>query len=51
MRNQPARATFKLAGVKDGAAEVLGENRSVTTTAGEFADSFKPYEVHLYRIR
>ena len=50
MRNRPARATFKIAGLKNNAAEVLGENRSVTIAAGEFIDSFKPYEVHLYRI-
>jgi hypothetical protein len=50
MRNLPGRATFKISGLKDSAAEVLRENRSVTAAAGEFADSFKPYEVHLYRI-
>lgn len=50
MRNLPARATFKISGLKNSAAEVLGENRSVTAVAGEFNDSFSPYEVHLYRI-
>ena len=50
MRNLPAQATFKISGLNGGAAEVLGENRSVTASAGKFSDSFKPYEVHLYRI-
>ncbi len=31
--------------------EVLGEGRSIKAKAGRFADHFKPYAVHLYRIR
>lgn len=31
-------------------AEVLNESRTLKVDAGEFADSFKAYDVHLYRI-
>jgi hypothetical protein len=34
-----------------GAAEVLGESRSIPLKDGKFDDDFKPYDVHLYRIR
>jgi hypothetical protein len=51
MRNQPVRVTFKLSGMSgDSAAEVLEESRNIPVRNGEFADDFKPYEVHLYRL-
>jgi len=52
MRNAPARAEFTLPGIPARAtAEVLGESRRITVQRGRFEDDFKPYEVHLYRIR
>ena len=51
MRSRPTRGTF--AGSELSAsttAEVLGESRNLKTEAGELADDFKPYEVHLYRM-
>lgn len=52
MRNAPARAAFALPRAGSaGRAEVMGENRSVPVRDGRFEDEFKPYEVHLYRIR
>jgi hypothetical protein len=50
MRDQPAKAVFNVKGAR-GTAEVLGENRSIPLKDGTFEDEFKPYEVHLYRIR
>jgi len=52
MRGQPTRDTFTLRGVsEDTAAEVLGESRHISVRRGEFADEFKPYAVHLYRVK
>jgi hypothetical protein len=52
MRNNQTTATFTLNGVKDSpVVEVIGEDRTLTATNGAFADSFQPWEVHLYRIR
>ncbi len=52
MRNASTRAEFSLQGVPARAtAEVLGENRRIAVQRGRFEDDFKPYEVHLYRIR
>ncbi|MSU20227.1 MAG: hypothetical protein EXS30_02390 [Pedosphaera sp.] len=51
MRNQSARASFKVRGLLGTTnAEVLEESRSIPVRNGEFADEFKPYEVHLYRV-
>jgi hypothetical protein len=51
MRNRPTRGTFTVRGLPDRArAEVLGEGRSLTLTAGRFEDDFTPYAVYLYRI-
>jgi hypothetical protein len=51
MRNRPTRGTFTLREAPAGAAaEALGESRSISIAGGKFADDFKPYEVHLYRI-
>ncbi|MDB6133183.1 MAG: hypothetical protein JWM59_1426 [Verrucomicrobiales bacterium] len=52
LRNQPAQATFRL-GVAPGASEVkvLGETRTIPLRARIFADTFGPYQVHLYRLK
>ena len=34
-----------------GSVEVIGENRAIPLKGGAFEDDFKPYEVHLYRIK
>ena len=51
MRNHPATATFKCKQPTATKAEVIGENRTLDLTDGEFADAFAPYAVHLYRLR
>ena len=51
MRNAPARGAFTIQGLGESAtAEVLGEDRTVSVRGGRFADGFKAYDVHLYRI-
>jgi len=51
MRNAEVKAAFKIAGLTGKAkAEVLGENRSIEVDEGAFNDTFKPFEVHLYKI-
>ena len=50
MRDKGCKASFAVKGAS-GAAEVLGESRSIPVKDGKFEDDFKPYEVHLYRIR
>jgi alkylhydroperoxidase family enzyme len=52
MRAGTTTARFQLAGVPDGAtAEVLGEGRTLEVRDGRFRDTFRPWDVHLYRIR
>ena len=48
MRNQPTDATFKINSGKS--LEVIGENRSIKISNGQFEDHFNGYEVHLYKI-
>lgn len=50
MRDKGTKASFDVKGAK-GSAEVLGEGRSIPVKDGRFEDDFKPYDVHLYRIR
>ncbi len=50
MREKGTKASFAVKGAK-GSAEVLGENRTIPLKEGKFDDEFKPYGVHLYRIR
>ena len=50
MRDKAAKASFAVKGAA-GTAEVLGEGRSIPVKDGKFDDDFKPYEVHLYRIK
>jgi hypothetical protein len=52
MRNHPGRGSFTIRGFPEiASAEVLGESRRISMRRGEFEDEFKPYEVHLYRMR
>ncbi len=52
MRDSAVKASFTLRnGPRVGAAEVLGESRSISIRSGQFEDDFKPYEVHLYRMK
>ncbi|MEJ5253194.1 MAG: hypothetical protein HPY54_16145 [Chthonomonadetes bacterium] len=52
MRNASTTAEFTLQGVPGRAiAEVLGEGRRITVRQARFEDTFKPWAVHLYRIR
>lgn len=44
-------AVFRVTGLAtEEATEVLGEGRSVRVEKGQFADTFKGYDVHLYRL-
>jgi len=44
-------ATVELPGLAGGTSvEVVDESRTITSAAGEFADSFDPLAVHIYRI-
>jgi hypothetical protein len=45
-----AKASFTLAGVRNGTAVVLGEGRSIRVSSGRFSDTFTGYATHLYRI-
>jgi hypothetical protein len=52
MQNEAGHAAFDLSGVPDDTvAHVLDENRTVHLHEGRLRDHFKPYEVHLYRLR
>jgi hypothetical protein len=51
MRDSAVTATFTLKGKSGGRAEVLGEQRTLPVKKGAFKDAFKPYEVHLYKVR
>jgi hypothetical protein len=52
MQDKPGQVSFTLSDLPDDAvAEILGENRTVKLHEGTLRDDFKPYEVHLYRIR
>jgi len=52
MRNEKTRGSFRIKILLGTAqAEVMGESRTVTLRNGDFADDFKPYEVHLYRVK
>jgi hypothetical protein len=51
MRNSATSASFSIPGlISNGKVEVIGESRSISVLNGEFSDTFKPYEVHLYRV-
>lgn len=48
MRNEPAKAIFKVTSGEQ--VEVIGENRTIKITNGQFDDYFEGYDVHLYKI-
>ena len=51
MRRVATDASFLVSGVGDAATvEVRDEGRSLPVESGSFEDSFKPYEVHIYRF-
>jgi hypothetical protein len=50
MKNSSTTATFTLPSISSGSVEVIGENRTLTITAGKFQDSFAGYGIHLYKI-
>jgi len=51
MRDAATRGAFAVKGLKGkGTAQVLGEDRTLDVVDGRWEDSFKGYEVHLYRI-
>ncbi|HTL18782.1 MAG TPA: hypothetical protein VL793_16210 [Patescibacteria group bacterium] len=51
MSGSDASADFVLKGADaPSTAEVLGENRSLPIARGVFTDSFKPWDVHLYKL-
>ena len=52
MENAPASGLFEVRGVpKAKTVEVIGEGRTLPIRNGKFTDTYKPYDVHLYRIR
>ena len=52
MRNTGTRATFAMSGMAERAgAEVLGEGRRIALDHGRFEDEFRPFDVHIYRVR
>jgi hypothetical protein len=51
MRNAEASGRFRLPGLVDGTAEVIGEGRTIEVSGREFRDDFKPYDVHIYKIK
>ena len=52
MRGAAATASFTVTAPGPKASvEALGEGRKLPLTGGAFRDEFKPYDVHLYRIR
>jgi hypothetical protein len=50
MRNQETGGRFRIPGISEGKAEVLGEGRTLDVSGHEFRDAFKPYDVHIYNI-
>jgi hypothetical protein len=51
MADGATTATFALNGIDASIdVEVIGENRSIVASEGEFEDEFEAYAVHLYRI-
>jgi hypothetical protein len=51
MEGKQASAEFKPNSAKrTESVEVIGEDRTITFREGSFTDSFKPWDVHLYRL-
>ena len=52
MRDAEVKGSFEVPALPETAtAEVLGEERTLAVRNGKFTDTFKGYDVHLYRIR
>lgn len=52
MRGEGNTVTFTVNGAAgDRPVEVLGEDRTLNARKGVFRDAFRPYDVHLYKIR
>jgi hypothetical protein len=52
MTREPVRGALEIDGLAgDATAQVLGEERELHVQNGKFADEFKGYDVHLYRLR
>ncbi len=50
MRNTPGTATLSGFGTASGKVTVIGENREISISNGQFQDSFAGYGVHLYQL-
>lgn len=51
-QQKAGRATIEVPGLKAGTRiEVVDEDRTITATAGGFADDFGPLAVHIYKIK
>jgi len=48
--DQPIKAAMKIASLPAGDVTVRFENRTLTSTNGEFTDEFSPYAVHVYEL-
>jgi hypothetical protein len=46
----PVKVTFTLPQKRDGTLDVVAEDRDVPVKAGCFTESYKPFDVHVYRI-
>jgi hypothetical protein len=52
MKSGTTEATFTVAGLGGAAeVEVLGEDRTLQAAGGKFQDSFRDWDVHLYRMK
>ena len=50
MRDEACTVRFNVRELMDEHAEVIGEQRSIAISAGQFEDSFVGYGVHIYKI-
>lgn len=50
MRNNSTLGTFTVSGIQNRRVDVIGENRQIAMTGGQFQDNFSGYAVHLYKI-
>jgi hypothetical protein len=50
MKNDLCTATFAVPELAESSVEVIGENRTLPISAGQFQDSFVGYGPHIYKI-
>jgi hypothetical protein len=50
MRGAATTATYRPSGITSGTVTVLGENRTLTLSGGQFSDTFAGYDTHIYKI-